>query len=43
MARQPDHLGTIAANPRWKPIDIPRSTPLWTDDFSNILSALGRK
>jgi hypothetical protein len=42
MARQPQDLGTIANDPRWKPIDIPAATPLWTDDFSNILSALGR-
>jgi len=43
MARQSDDLGPIAADPRWRAIDIPPSTPLWTDDFSNILSALGRR
>jgi hypothetical protein len=40
MAKQSNHLGAIATDARWKPIEIPTSTPLWTDDFSNILSAL---
>ena len=40
MARNTDALGTIATDPRWKPINIPASTPLWTDDFSNILNVL---
>jgi len=42
MARRADDLGGIAGDSRWKPIEIPAATPLWTDDFSNILSALGR-
>ena len=40
MARDGDDLGAIAADSRWRPIDVPASTPLWTDDFSNILSAV---
>jgi hypothetical protein len=40
MARRPDDLGPIASDPRWRSIAIPPETPLWTDDFSNILSAL---
>jgi len=42
IARRADDLGGIAGDSRWKPIEIPAATPLWTDDFSNILSALGR-
>ena len=42
MARQAQDLGALANDQRWRPIEIPASTPLWTDDFSNILSALGR-
>jgi hypothetical protein len=40
MARNGDDLGAIAADARWKPVNVPASTPLWTDDFSNILSAV---
>ncbi len=41
MAKHLEHLGPIAADPRWRSIDVPPSTPLWTDDFSNILKVLG--
>ena len=40
MARNGDYLGPIAADSRWKPVNVTASTPLWTDDFSNILSAV---
>ena len=40
MARDSKDLGAIAADSRWRPVDVPASTPLWTDDFSNILSAI---
>ncbi len=40
MARSAADLGSIASDPRWKTPAIPPSTPLWTDDFSNILSVL---
>ncbi len=40
MARQAAALAALQDDPRWKPIQIPRSTPLWTDDFSNILSVM---
>jgi len=40
MARDSKDLGTIVADARWKPVDVSASTPLWTDDFSNILSAI---
>ncbi|HXI28315.1 MAG TPA: fused MFS/spermidine synthase, partial [Vicinamibacterales bacterium] len=40
MARTPDDLGPLAADPRWHIAPIPPNTPLWTDDFSNIVSVL---
>jgi hypothetical protein len=40
MARDGNDLGTLASDSRWRPIDVPAPTPLWTDDFSNILSAI---
>jgi hypothetical protein len=40
MARTRNDLGALANDARWTtPVPSP-STPLWTDDFSNILSAL---
>jgi hypothetical protein len=40
MAQTPADLGALARDPRWSPIVPSPSTPLWTDDFSNILSVL---
>jgi hypothetical protein len=40
MARSEADLGSLAADPRWLAPPIPDGTPLWTDDFSNILSVL---
>jgi spermidine synthase len=40
MARSAQDLGSLANDPRWSTPAIPPSTPLWTDDFSNILSVL---
>ncbi len=40
MARSAADLGSLATDPRWQTPAIPPSTPLWTDDFSNILSVL---
>ena len=40
MARNASDLGPLASDPRWNAPPIPQSTPLWTDDFSNILSVL---
>jgi spermidine synthase len=40
MARNASDLGPLANHPRWTSPSIPQSTPLWTDDFSNILSVL---
>jgi hypothetical protein len=40
MARSPDALGPFASNPQWADPPVKYNTPLWTDDYSNILSAL---
>jgi hypothetical protein len=40
MARHEGDLGSLIADARWTPPSISPSTPLWTDDFSNILSVL---
>ena len=40
MAREASDLGSLAIDPRWSTPAILPSTPLWTDDFSNILSVL---
>jgi hypothetical protein len=40
MARDRADLGALGSDPRWKPPAVGESTPLWTDDFSNILSVL---
>jgi spermidine synthase len=40
MARTPADLGPLTADRRWSTPVPAASTPLWTDDFSNILSVL---
>jgi hypothetical protein len=40
IAGSPADLGDLARDPRWKPPVVHASTPLWTDDFSNILSVM---
>jgi len=40
MARNVSDLGPLAGDARWTVPQIPASTPLWTDDFSNIMSVL---
>ena len=40
MSKDAEDLGPLASDPRWVTPSIPASTPLWTDDFSNILSVL---
>jgi spermidine synthase len=40
MARNPTDLSALSKDRRWSPLVASSSTPLWTDDFSNILSAL---
>jgi len=33
-------LGSLGADPRWLTPRVPDGTPLWTDDFSNIVGVL---
>jgi len=40
MARNRSDLGDLIGDPRWLPLTASVTTPLWTDDFSNILSVL---
>ena len=43
LARTQGDLGALANDPRWQGRPVPEATPVWTDDFSNILSALKRE
>jgi hypothetical protein len=40
MAKTSADLGSLVGDPRWVIPPIPPGTPLWTDDFSNIVSVL---
>jgi spermidine synthase len=40
LARRPEHLGALAQDPRWTRLQGRPGAPPWTDDFSNIVSAL---
>jgi hypothetical protein len=40
MARTESDLGALATDRRWKSPATSERTPLWTDDFSNIVSVL---
>jgi hypothetical protein len=40
LARTPEPLRHFAADPRWKPLPGSADSPVWTDDFSNILGVL---
>jgi hypothetical protein len=40
MAPSRADLGALTSDPRWSPLTPSASAPLWTDDFSNILSVL---
>ncbi len=40
IAREARDLGGLTTDTRWRPPDVAPTTPLWTDDFSNILSVL---
>jgi hypothetical protein len=42
MARDRRDFGALVTDARWKVPVVPAGTPLWTDDFSNILSVLRR-
>jgi hypothetical protein len=38
MARRPEDVQTLAADTRWQPLEGRPDRPVWTDDFSNIVS-----
>jgi hypothetical protein len=38
MARRPEDVQTLAADPRWQPLEGRPERPVWTDDFSNIVT-----
>jgi spermidine synthase len=40
LARRPEDLGQLVSDSRWIRLHAPASTRLWTDDFSNVLSAI---
>jgi hypothetical protein len=40
LARDAADFGALARDPRWVPPIVQANTPLWSDDFSNILSVL---
>ncbi|MGH7724926.1 MAG: fused MFS/spermidine synthase [Candidatus Eiseniibacteriota bacterium] len=40
LARKADDLGPIALDDEWKEPVIPASAPLWTDDYSSLVSVL---
>jgi hypothetical protein len=40
LARNRSDFGNLINDPRWQPIAETLQAPLWTDDFSNIFSAL---
>lgn len=35
-----DAIGLLASDRRWIPVTAPKEVPVWTDDYSNILSTL---
>lgn len=40
LARRTEDLGSLEGDGRWVPLVPTLSTPLWTDDFSNILGVI---
>jgi hypothetical protein len=40
VARERAALGKLVDDPRWKSLDTRAGQPVWTDDFSNILSVV---
>jgi hypothetical protein len=43
VARRPEHLGPVAADPRWQPLSVPPGFRAWTDDYSNIVGPILRR
>jgi hypothetical protein len=42
VARTREDLNPLAAEGRWRPLKLAPGTPLWTDDYSNVLGVLGK-
>jgi len=42
VARTPQALAALAADPRWRPADAGEPRP-WTDDYTNLAGALWRR
>jgi spermidine synthase len=40
MAQRPEALGRLADDPAWCSVTVDPAVPLWTDNFSNILSVI---
>ena len=40
VARNANALGALKSDPRWKRLDQAAGQPVWTDQFSNILSVV---
>ncbi len=40
ISRNPNDLASLIGNSHWQPLAASPSTPLWTDDFSNLISVL---
>ena len=38
MSRRPEDLGKLSSHPNWRPVHADPDAPLWTDDYSNIIS-----
>jgi hypothetical protein len=38
VARDENALATLKSDPRWRPLNQSSGQPVWTDQFSNILS-----
>jgi len=40
MARSQADFGALGTDPRWKTTVVPPGTPVWTDDYSNLLRVI---
>jgi hypothetical protein len=40
VAREERDLGPLLADPRWRPLRLGAASPLWTDDYSSLVSVL---
>ena len=40
LARTPEDLGRLKDDPAWKPLEPEPGVPIWTDDYSSIVSVM---